>query len=231
MPAVDSHAEALQVVDVFRGIRLRHPARRYTFDEATAYDVVLVFGEPDNMAALSVIVALFRSWVVRPGRRSRAGQTPSRPIAETARSPTRGTPPLGNQNGMPAHFSDRYEFDAPAEVVFGVLTDPDRVTRWLPLGMRAEQVKADRVRVEVGARPYDCEVDVLPEQMRLGWRSLDVAGLHGGAHVEDAPAGGSLVFAEVNAPDAVADEARLRDVLAETMRHLRRDVSDNFNAG
>lgn len=130
---------------------------------------------------------------------------------------------------MPVHISDRYPFDAPAEVVYGVLTDPDRTTRWLPLGMRAERVRADRVRVEVGARAYDCEIDLVPEQMRLGWRALDVAGLHGGAHVEDAPAGGSFVLAEVNAPGA--DEGRLRDVLAETMRHLRRDVSDNFNAG
>jgi hypothetical protein len=60
---------------------------------------------------------------------------------------------------------------------------------------------------------------------------LDVAGLHGGAYVEAAPAGGSFVLAEVNAPGAVTDEGRLRDVLAATMRHLRRDVSDNFNAG
>jgi uncharacterized protein YndB with AHSA1/START domain len=132
---------------------------------------------------------------------------------------------------MPAHISDRYEFDAPAEVVFGVLTDPHRVTRWLPLGMRAEQINGDRVRVEVGARSYDCAVEVVPERMRLGWRSLDVSGLHGGAQVQDAPAGGSVVLADVHAPGAVADEARLRDVLAETMRHLRRDVSDNFNAG
>jgi hypothetical protein len=67
--------------------------------------------------------------------------------------------------------------------------------------------------------------------MRLGWRSMDVAGLHGGAHVEDAPAGGSFVLVEVKASVAVAGEGHLRDVLAETMRHLRRDVSDNFNAG
>jgi hypothetical protein len=134
-------------------------------------------------------------------------------------------------SNMPAHISDRYSFDAPAEVVFGVLTDPERVTRWLPLGMRAQRVEADRVRVEVGARSYDCEIDVVPERMHIGWRSLDVAGLHGGARVEDAPAGGSFVLAEVTAPDSALEEGRLRDVLAETMRHLRRDVSDNFTAG
>jgi hypothetical protein len=137
----------------------------------------------------------------------------------------------GTRSGMPVHVSDRYAFDAPAEVVFGVLTDPDRVTRWLPLGMRAERVDADRVRVEVGGRSYECQVDLVPEQMRLGWRSMDVAGLRGGAQVQDAPAGGSFVLVEMNAPVAVADEGHLRDVLAETMRHLRRDVSDNVNAG
>jgi hypothetical protein len=133
--------------------------------------------------------------------------------------------------GMSAHISDRYAFNAPAEVVYGVLVDPHRVTRWLPLGMRAERTADDRLRVSVGARSYDCEIDLVPEQMRVGWRSVDIAGLHGGAHVEDAPAGGSLVLAEVSAPGAVADEGRLRDVLTETMRHLARDVSDNFTAG
>ncbi len=129
---------------------------------------------------------------------------------------------------MSAHISDRYDFNAPAEVVFGVLTDPDRVTRWLPTGMRAESVQADRVRVAVGSRLHEYAVDVVPDELELQWRSLDDSGLQGTARVEDAPAGGSVVHAEVDVPDATADDRRLRELLAETMRHLQRDVSDNF---
>jgi uncharacterized protein YndB with AHSA1/START domain len=137
---------------------------------------------------------------------------------------------------MPAHISDRYTFDAPAEVVFGVLTDPDRVTRWLPTGMRTRSVQDGRVRVEIGSDLHEYAVDVATDQLALHWRSLDTSGLRGTARVEDAPAGGSVVHAEVDVPDAAADDRRprellARELLAETMRHLRRDVSDNFNAG
>ena len=132
---------------------------------------------------------------------------------------------------MSAHISDRYDFNAPAEVVFGVLTDPDRITRWLPTGMRAESVDADRVRIEVGSRLHEYAVDVVPDELELRWRSLDDSGPHGTARVEDAPAGGSVVRAEVEVPGANAGDGRPRELLAETMRHLQRDVSDNFNAG
>ncbi|MGK5682167.1 SRPBCC family protein [Actinoplanes sp. URMC 104] len=132
---------------------------------------------------------------------------------------------------MPAHISDRSEFNAPAEVVFGVLTDPDRITRWLPRGMRTESVKDQRVRVEAGSRLHEFTVDTDAEELRVRWRSLDVSGLQAVARVQDAPAGGSVLEAEVEAPDGLVDESRLRDLLAETMTHLGRDVSDNFNAG
>ena len=63
------------------------------------------------------------------------------------------------------------------------------------------------------------------------WHSLDRTGLHGTAQVDDAPAGGSVVHAEVVVPAGFADDRQVRDLLAETMVHLQRDVSDNFNAG
>jgi uncharacterized protein YndB with AHSA1/START domain len=132
---------------------------------------------------------------------------------------------------MSTHISDRYDFNAPPEVVFGVLTDPDRMTRWLPTGVRTESVEAGRVRVVVGSRLHECAVQVTPGELAVQWRSLDIAGLHGSARVEDAPAGGSVLHAEVAAPQTVAGEERVREFLAETMRHLQRDVSDNFNAG
>ena len=130
-----------------------------------------------------------------------------------------------------ATVSGRYEFNAPAEVVFGVLTDPDRTTRWLPLGMHTESAGPDHVRVRAGAQAYECDVRIVPDHLRLEWHVRDVEGLHGTARVEDAPAGGSVVHAEVAVPGGAADEQRASDLLVETMRHLARDVSDNFNAG
>ena len=60
---------------------------------------------------------------------------------------------------------------------------------------------------------------------------MDISGLRGAAHVDDAPAGGSMVHADVTVPGRVADDQQVRNLLAETMRHPQRDVSDNFNAG
>jgi uncharacterized protein YndB with AHSA1/START domain len=144
---------------------------------------------------------------------------------------TRETVTGGNGDGMSAHVSESYGFNAPAEVVFGVLTDPNRVTRWLPTGMRAESVEAGRVQVTVGSQLHEYAVDVFAGELELQWRSLDASGLHGSARVEDAPAGGSVVHTEVDCPGAIVDDQRLGELLAETMRHLQRDVSDNFTAG
>lgn len=117
---------------------------------------------------------------------------------------------------MPAHVSDRYDFNAPAEVVFGVLTDPDRVTRYLPEELRDA---------------HEYSVNVAADELEVRWRSLTDDDLHGTARVEDAPAGGSVVHADVAAPPSIADEPHLREMLDETIHQLRRDVSDNFNAG
>jgi uncharacterized protein YndB with AHSA1/START domain len=132
---------------------------------------------------------------------------------------------------MPVVISESYEFTAPAEVVFGVLTDPDRVARWLPRGMDTESASADRVRVRVGSQVHEYGVRVQAEQLRVEWRSQEDAGPSGTARVEDAPAGGSVLHAEVLLPGRDADQDQARDLLAESMRHLQRDVSDNFNAG
>ena len=128
-----------------------------------------------------------------------------------------------------AGISGSFEFTAPAEVVFGVLTDPDRTSRWLPGGMTAESADRGRVRVRSGDRVYEYEVKLVPDDLRLSWTALDDSGLAGTARVEDGPAGGSVVHAEVSGRDP--DDEQIRDLLAETMQHLQRDVSDNFNAG
>jgi hypothetical protein len=98
-----------------------------------------------------------------------------------------------------AGISGRYEFNAPAEAVFGVLTDPDRTTRWLPLGMSTESAGLDHVRVRAGSQTYEYDVSLVPEQLRVEWRSAACAGPHGAAWVRDAPAGGCVLHAEVAA--------------------------------
>ena len=129
-----------------------------------------------------------------------------------------------------ASISGTYDFTAPAEVVFGVLTDPDRAPRWLPQGV-TESASTERVRVRVGSQIREYGVEIVPDRLELRWRALDDADLHGAAQVQDAPAGGSVLHAEVAVPGADADDQRVRRLLTETMRHLQRDVSDNFNAG
>jgi len=138
--------------------------------------------------------------------------------------------PVSSDNST-AGISGRYEFNAPAEAVFGVLTDPDRTTRWLPLGMSTESAGLDHVRVRAGSQTYEYDVSLVPEQLRVEWRSADCAGPHGAAWVRDAPAGGCVLHAEVAVPGGDAERQRAEELLAEAMRHLRRDVSDNFNAG
>jgi hypothetical protein len=85
------------------------------------------------------------------------------------------------------------------------------------------------VRADGQTSEYD--VSSVPEQLRVEWRSRDSAGLQGAAWVRDAPGGGCVVHAEVAVPGGVAEGERAEELLAETLRHLQRDVSDNFNAG
>jgi uncharacterized protein YndB with AHSA1/START domain len=128
-------------------------------------------------------------------------------------------------------ISGSYPFTAPAEVVFGVLTDPDRTSRWLPRGMNTEPSDAGRVRVRAGSQVHEYGVQVVPDRLQVRWNSLDVSGLAGSARVEDAPAGGSVVHAEVAVPGRAPGDEQVLNLLQETMQHLQRDVSDNFNAG
>jgi uncharacterized protein YndB with AHSA1/START domain len=130
-----------------------------------------------------------------------------------------------------AVISKRAEFNAPAEVVFDVLTDPDRTTRWLPRGMSADSTGVDHVRVRAGSRVHEYDVSSAPDRLRVEWRSRESTGLRGAAWVQDAPAGGCVVHAEVTLPGGSASNERAEELLAESMGHLRRDVSDNFNAG
>jgi uncharacterized protein YndB with AHSA1/START domain len=136
-----------------------------------------------------------------------------------------------SDTGGTVRVSGSFDFGAPAEVVFGVLTDPDRTSRWLPRGMNTESANRQEVRVRVGERVHAYGVEVVTDRREVRWRSLDDAGPHGAAQVEDAPAGGSVVHADVEVPERIADDGQVRELLEETMAHLHRDVEDNFNAG
>jgi hypothetical protein len=74
-------------------------------------------------------------------------------------------------------------------------------------------------------------VEITTGKLQVRWHALGADEVSGSARVDDAPAGGSVVHAEVSLPDGLGDDSRVRALLAETMDHLRRDVSDNFNAG
>jgi hypothetical protein len=97
--------------------------------------------------------------------------------------------------------------------------------------MSAESAGVGHVRVRAGGQVYDYEVSSAAEQLRVEWRARDPAGPQGAAWVCDAPAGGCVVHAEVAVRGGRADRHRAEELLAEAMRHLQRDVSDNFNAG
>ena len=64
--------------------------------------------------------------------------------------------------------SGSYDFTAPAEVVFGVLTDPDRTSRWLPRGMNTASATGDQVRPAphgaVGQFVADALAEAVPDR-------------------------------------------------------------------
>jgi hypothetical protein len=99
------------------------------------------------------------------------------------------------------------------------------------LGVVAEEASTERVRIRAADGVSEYQVCLQPADMRLTWRSVDSPDLHGSARVQDGPTGGSNLQVAVSAPDSGPDTERIRAFLAETMRHLECDVSDNFNAG
>jgi uncharacterized protein YndB with AHSA1/START domain len=126
-------------------------------------------------------------------------------------------------------YRETYGFSAPAEVVFNTLTDRQRVTRWLPRGLAAEPA-GDGVRVRTSAGEREYRFATSAEELRLAWRPAEGAGWSGDATVSDAPGGGSRVDVRLESPGP-ADDDRVRQLLAEALQHLDRDVTDNFTAG
>lgn len=127
--------------------------------------------------------------------------------------------------------SGSYDFTGPAEVVFDVLTDPDRVPRWLPRSVQAESVTTESVKVRTGDSADEYQVQIVTDRLEVSWHSPGDGGAHGTARVEDGPAGGSIVHAEVTVAAGAGDEETVTRLLGEAMRNLQRDADDNFNAG
>ncbi|GIF16368.1 SRPBCC family protein [Actinoplanes teichomyceticus] len=127
--------------------------------------------------------------------------------------------------------SGSYGFTGPAEVVFGVLTDPERAPRWLSGAVRVDSAGTEAVKIRTGERVHDYQVEISTEDLQVDWRGSDQRGVYGFARVEDAPAGGSVVHAEITVPASAGDRSAVKGLLDEAMRGLQAEVSDNFNAG
>jgi hypothetical protein len=121
---------------------------------------------------------------------------------------------------------------APAEVVYNTLTDLHRAGRWLPRGVSAEPVSADRLRVQVGGFVQVAQLDRHPAELAVNWWLLDHPAWSGVARVREAPAGASTVEVRLLAPDIHGVHAeRARSAVAEALSQFERDVADNFTAG
>jgi uncharacterized protein YndB with AHSA1/START domain len=128
-------------------------------------------------------------------------------------------------------ISDSFAVPAPPEVVFHVLTDPDRVMRWLPDNLTAEVAGPDLVRVISGSATGNVRRSVVPEELRLKWSAVDYAPHEGEVRVEDSGGGGSTVEVTVRLDAGTAPEARVRQMLARGAEKLRSDVAENLTAG
>lgn len=128
-------------------------------------------------------------------------------------------------------------FDGPPEVVYDAVTDPRRLSRWLPASMRADRqagaaspAQGGGVRVAVegtGAGDGVYQVDVDPATMTVRWRPTDGAGQPGELRVVGGSAGGSR--ATVSLP--ATDDDQLRELARTALAALRAEVADQFTAG
>jgi uncharacterized protein YndB with AHSA1/START domain len=126
---------------------------------------------------------------------------------------------------------DTFDFNAPAEVVYNNLIDPDRTDRWLPAGVRVAERTDGTVRLASGTSAFDVEVETRAADMRLAFHCRTPMPVHGTARVKETPAGGSQIDVVVTTDRSGPDPATVRHFVDETMRRLERDVDDNFTAG
>jgi uncharacterized protein YndB with AHSA1/START domain len=126
---------------------------------------------------------------------------------------------------------DTFGFNAPAEVVYNTLIDPDRTDRWLPAGTRVAERADGRVRLASGTSMLDFEVRTTAADMLLTFECVAPVRLRGTARVTETPAGGSQIEIVVTTDRSGPDPEAVRRVVTDTARRLERDVDDNFTAG
>ncbi len=124
-------------------------------------------------------------------------------------------------------FSYTYSLSAPPEVVFNSLTDPDRTARWLPAGVSLEMRDAERMVVQVGGHRLELQIHTDMQRMRMTGQLAGRSEVRGGVQVTQAPAGGCNLAVEWDG----LDHSRAHRLVDDAVEQLRRDVSDNFNAG
>jgi uncharacterized protein YndB with AHSA1/START domain len=142
-----------------------------------------------------------------------------------------------------ATYRAEQDFSAPAEVVFNVVTDPDRMPRWLPEQLRVADTGQRCLRVAWTDPPGrdgppadapEYRLVVLPDRLRVEWRPSGPDGWSGYLQVHEAAAGGATAEVCVE-PTGQAGESRASDrvpgILSTSMTNLGTEVADNLTAG
>ncbi|MBX6354969.1 MAG: SRPBCC domain-containing protein [Micromonosporaceae bacterium] len=140
-------------------------------------------------------------------------------------------------------FRAEENFSAPPEVVFNVVTDPERLARWLPEQLRVADTGQRCLRVAWNDPPVrdgpsaespEYRLVVLPEHLRVEWRPSGPDGWAGFLQVRQVATGGAQAEVCVQPCGEAADDRvseRIRRLLEETLANLRTEVADNLTAG
>lgn len=125
------------------------------------------------------------------------------------------------------------DIDAPPEIVFNVVTDPDRLARWLPTQLRVADTGRECLRVswDGAADEREYRLVVLPERRRVEWRPSGPHGWAGFLQVHDNPAGGATAEACVEPAGRAGGADQAPGALETAMTNLRREVADSLTAG
>jgi uncharacterized protein YndB with AHSA1/START domain len=142
-------------------------------------------------------------------------------------------------------------FSAPPEVVFNVVTDPDRLPRWLPEQLRVADTGQRCLRVAwidgdtradrdtagqdgAAADGPEYRLMVLPEQLRVEWRPSGPDGWAGYLQVRESPAGGATAEVCVEPTGRAGEDRaakRVPGIVDGSLANLRSEVADNLTAG
>lgn len=135
--------------------------------------------------------------------------------------------------------------------MFNVVTDPDRLPRWLPEQLRVADTGQRCLRVAwidrdatadrgtagqagTAAEWPEYRLMVQPEQLRVEWRPSGPDGWAGYLQVRESPAGGATAEVCVE-PTGRAGEDRASDrvpgIVDGSLANLRTEVADNLTAG